>query len=165
MTDKLKQIIKEEVEKLPKEARDAVSSFDWITITEEIGNKFLLEEDDINGVQTEILLVLVGITDLEFYEVNLENKMVFTKDKAKDIAEEVFREIFNPINNILIENIKKSPKSANLDWRKNLQFVLSDGDYSVFLEKNNKSKNNETPKPTTSNNNHKIKDIRSKFTI
>ena len=34
MTEKLKQIIQEEVMKLPKEMRDAINAFDWVKATE-----------------------------------------------------------------------------------------------------------------------------------
>ncbi len=165
MTDQLKQIIKEEVEKLPEEAKNAINSFDWVKILEEIGRKFALDEIAINNLQIETLLALVGITDLEFYAVNVENQVGVIKDQAQSIADEVVRKVFNPINNTLIETIKKSPKSGNSDWGKNIAFVLSNGNYSVFIEEDKEKTGKKVPQTSVPNNSRKIEEIKSKFTI
>ena len=61
MTEKLKQIIKEETAKLPKESQDVINVFDWGTISEEIGKKYLLNENETNDLQVETLLILIGL--------------------------------------------------------------------------------------------------------
>jgi len=134
MTEKLKNTIKEEVLKLPKEAQEAISSLDWGNIAEEIGKKYLLDENEINDLQVETLLVLVGITNAEFYAINIENQINTSKDTATKIASEVFKKIFTPINDNIVKYIKKSDKVENGNTEQNLNFILSGGDYSVFLE-------------------------------
>lgn len=133
MTDKLKQIIQEEVMKLPKEMQDAVNSLDWANIAEEIGKKFLLSESEINDFQVETLLVLVGIEDGNYYAQNIENNVGTSKDEAEKMAEEALQKIFTPINDILVEKIKTSGKSRNASPQQNLDFILSGGDYSAFM--------------------------------
>ncbi len=134
MTEKLKQTIQEEVMKLPKDAQEAINSFDWVNISGEIGRKYLLTEDEINDLQVETLLVLVGLEDGEYFAQNIENNVVTTKDEAEKIDEEIFKKIFTPINNIMEENIRKSAISKNPDATQTLNFILSGGDYSAFVE-------------------------------
>lgn len=133
MTEKLKNIIKEEVVKLPKEAQDAINSLDWGSITEEIGKKYLLDESEINDLQAETLTVLLGLTDLDLYAIDIENEIGTTKNDANKIAKEALEKIFTPIGETLIENIKKSGKHKNADALQNLDFILSGGDYFAFM--------------------------------
>src|SRR6185295_5857285 len=129
MTDKLKQTIKEELAQLPKEGQDAIAVVDWIKVAEEIGKKYLLDEDEVSDFQLETLLVLIGAVDLEFYAINIENHVDIAKDKARGLADEAFEKIFTPIRNILEENIKKSLKDKNANWKQSVDFILSGGDY------------------------------------
>jgi len=133
MIEKLKQIIQEEVLKLPKENQDVINAFDWVKITEEIGKKFLLSESEINNLQVETLLILIGLEDPDLYALNIENEVGTSKDEAKKITEEVRQKIFTPINDTLIENIKKSGKTKNSNPEQTLNFILSGGDYSSFM--------------------------------
>ncbi len=133
MTEKLQQIIKEEVTKLPREAQDAINAFDWANIAEEIGKKYLLEEGEINDLQVETLLVLTGLESGEYYAQNIEDEIGTSEKEAEKIAEEAFQKIFTPISEAIVENIKRSNKSKNPNWEQSLDFILSGGDYSVFL--------------------------------
>jgi len=134
MTEKLKQTIKEEIAKLPKENQEAINSLDWGSMSEEIGKKYLLSESEINDLQVETLLVLTGLEYLELYADNIEENTGISKDEADKIAEEIFKKIFTPINDILIENIKGSGKVKNANAEQALNFILSGGDYSSFVE-------------------------------
>lgn len=135
MTEKLKQTIKEEIGDLPQEAQNAIATVDWVKITEEIALKFSLDEDELESLQLETLLALAGITDLEFYAINIENHVETTKEKAKNIAREAFSRIFTPIKNVAEAEIKKNLDTKNTDWEQNLNFVLSGGDYASFMAK------------------------------
>src|SRR3989338_323433 len=187
MTEKLKQIIKEEIEKLQKETRDAINSCEWVKITEEIGKKFSLEEDEIASFQLETLLILTGLEYPNLYDTNIIINAEITRDEAKAIIEEVNQKIFIPINNIFTENIKKNLKGKNPTWEQNLNFVISGGDYSAFIDRGGDGEykaspeTNKTPIPsvkpptladiqanTKSNvpvSPAKIADIKSKFVI
>jgi NAD kinase len=133
MTDKLKNIIKEELEKLPKENQDAINALDWASIVEAIG-KNSLNENGINNLQVETLLVLIGLEDPNFFVNKIENEVGTTTDEAEKIAEEIVQKIFTPISDILVENIKKSDKVKRAKSEQNLDFILSGGDYSAFVE-------------------------------
>ena len=133
MTEKLKQKIKEEVEKLPKESREAIGVSGWENISEEIGKKYLLSEDALTSLQTEILLFLIGLVSPDLFKGNIEENVGVDKEKAGEILTEVVQKIFTPINKIVIENIKKSGKSRSANHEQNLSFILSGGDYCSFL--------------------------------
>ncbi len=189
MTDKLQQTIKEEVEKLPQEAREAIDSLDWAKIAEEIGVKYLFNEEEITNLQTETLLVLVGLVDPEFYAINIENHVETTKDTANKIAGEVLEKIFTPLNDILIENIKKGLQNKNPNTEQTLNFILSGGNYSAFMVPTNSTplldeegvgggKTTTSPRPESERSSFnkeerttptpvpkKIPDLRDKFTI
>lgn len=135
MTDKLKQTIKEEVEKLPKGNQAVINDFGWEKISEEIGKKYLLSDSEVNDFQVETLLILIGLEDPEYYTQNIEDNVGTSKDEAGKISDEVVQKIFTPINDLLIENIKKSGKVMNSNSEQNLNFILSGGDYVAFLEK------------------------------
>lgn len=162
MTEKLKQIIQEEVGKLPKEAQDAINALDWAKTAEEIGKKRVLSESEINDFQVETLLILTGIEDPNLYALNIENEVGVSKGEAEKIAGEAAEKIFIPINDIYIENIKKSGKIINSKWDQNLNFVLSGGNYQSFIDPTRENfprdGNNIPIKP-------KITDIKNKFTI
>jgi len=134
MTEKLKQVIKREVEKLPKENQEAINSLGWVVISEEIGKKHLLSESEINDLQAQNLLVLVGLADPDYYSQNIEDEIGTSKDEAEKIAVEVFQKIFTPINDTLIDNLKKGDAVKNSNHKQNLNFILSGGDYSAFVE-------------------------------
>ncbi len=166
MSEKLKLIIEREVAKLPKENQEAISSLDWARITEEIGKKYLLNEAEINDLQVQTLLVLIGLEDPDFYASNVENEVGTSKEEAEKLSKEIFEKVFTPINDALLEKIKKSGKIRNTSPEQTLDFILSGGDYSALIE----NKANEEPvRPTIEKKipvkPAKMEDIRSKFTI
>lgn len=133
MTEKFKEIIKREVGKLPEEAQSVINTFDWLGIAGQIGKKYLLDENQINAFQVETLLLLTGITDSSLYAINIENQAGATKKDAVKIAGESFEKIFNPINKLIKENIKNNIKGKNPNWKQNVDFILSGGDYLAFM--------------------------------
>jgi hypothetical protein len=113
MTDKLQQTIKEELSQLTGEAQSAIASIDWLKIAEDIGKQFNLEEgEEIEDLQLEILLVMIGAVDPEFFPINIENHVRTTNEEAKMIANEVSKKIFNPI-------IAKLPKVDSKEIKTN----------------------------------------------
>jgi restriction endonuclease len=163
MTEKLKQTIKEEVEKLPKEIQEGINSIDWVKIAEEVGKKYLLSDSEINDFQVETLLVLVGLEDGDSYARNIENNVVTAKDEAVGMADEAFEKIFTPIKNIMEENIKKNLSIKNPKPEQTLNFILTGGDYSALVAPTSERVETETsetgPIPPT------LDEIKDKLTI
>lgn len=139
MTEELKKTIEEESIKLPKETREAISSFDWANEVKKIGEDNLLVDDEITYLQTETFLVLIGLTDYDSFASQIEN--IGTSNKtAEKIKEEISEKVFSPIAEKITEGVKNKMKDKDLDWQQGVAFVLSNGDYSVFLRKNQEDK-------------------------
>ena len=158
MTEKLRQIIKEEVIKLPKELQYSINSLDWGKISEEIGKKYLLNESEINDLQVETGLVLIGLADINEYTLNIENNVGTSKNVAEKITMEINQKIFNQIAMAISRKIEENLKNKNINWKQTLNFILSGGDYSIFMEKdNNLDTDNKSSKINILDNNSKLK--------
>ena len=165
MTEKLKQKIKEEMMNLPKESQDAINASGWGVISEEIGKKYLLEESEINDLQVETGLVLIGLVDIDEYAQNIESEIGTSKNEAEKIAKEINQKIFQPIYNKVAETIENDLKSKKPNYKQTLDFIISGGDYAVFLENNNSSAEDKVLATTTLNESSRINDIKNKFVI
>ena len=135
MTEKLKQIIKEEIEKLPTEVQDAINSLDWIKTTKEIGEKYSFDESKINDFQIQTLLILTGLEESDSYAKNIENEVGINEDKAQEISKEISQKIFVPIVDAVAKNIEKKLRSKDCSWQQTVNFILSGGSYTTFISK------------------------------
>ena len=109
MLEKLKNIIEEETKKLPKIWQDAINFSKWDNITEEIGKKFLLTDEEINNLQTETFLILIGLEEQDSFTSNIESNIGLSKNEALKITEEIKKEIFEPISKKLEEDVPIPP--------------------------------------------------------
>jgi len=159
MTDKLKQIIKEEVEKSPKEVKEAINSLDWPEIAEDIGKNHSLNEGEINNLQVEILLSLVGVTDLMLFATHVENNVGTTKEESAKIMREVVEKIFTPISQKIEGSAKKNIANQDLEWQKSVDFITSGGNYSAFISKTPAQITDEQNNSTNLPNIHKARII------
>lgn len=164
MTEKLKQTIKEEMLQMPQEIQEAINSFDWVKVTEEIGKEFDLDENQINDFQAETSLAIMGLAALDFYATNIENHVETTKADAEKIASEAYQKIFAPIENILAEKAKNLIKNKTPNFAQNIDFILSGGNYTIFLE-NYRSpvENSDTERDSLMGNTSKIEGMKSKL--
>ena len=142
MTDELKQKIKEVMVNLPKDTQNVIDAFDWASIAEEIGIKYLKNDHKATLLQAEVGLSLAGLLDLDLFVENIENDIGINHDEAEKITNEVLQKIFTPIKNVLEENVKKNLIGKNPNWKQTLNFILSGGDYSAFLEERNMTPSN-----------------------
>ena len=152
MTEKFKQIIKEEVGKLPKEAQEVVNNSRWAEITEEIGRKYNLTEYSINDLQAEVLIIIVGADEPMRLSLNLEKHMSLKHDLAEKIEEEIFQKIFAPVKRSLANVVKDKMKDKTASWQQNIDFIMSGGDYSAFVGNTSISSRETTDKLLGSSN-------------
>jgi hypothetical protein len=134
MTEKLQQFITERIKELPKESQAAMSTVNWAALTDTIGKKYLLDETEVSYLQVETLFVLTGQESADTYTQNIENEVGLSKKEAERISEEVFEKIFNPIVDVIQNNIKKNLNGKKTTPVQNLDFILSGGDYTAFIE-------------------------------
>ncbi len=119
---------------LPVETREAIGSFDWGKVSEEVGKKYKLSESEINDMQIEVGLVLIGVAYGEALASSIETEVGVEKKLAEKIAVELDQRVFKPIYEIMEQKIKNGLKNKNPTWKQNVEFVLSGGDYTVFQE-------------------------------
>ncbi len=79
------------------------------------------------------------------------------------MAKEAVEKILVPIRDAVEEKIKNRLQKTASTWAQTVDFILSGGDYGVYLEEP------EVPKPTitfnTAPSQQKIEDIKKKFVI
>ncbi len=135
MNTKLQEAIKENVLMLPRDTQLAINSFDWMSECEELAKKYNLLDKEIADFQTETSLVLVSLVRADAYARNIENNTGLGKVEAENLADEAFQKIFMPIADRREEIIKVNVKNRPPAWDKEMQFVLSGGDYSYLGDK------------------------------
>lgn len=134
MNENLKNLIEEELIKLPQEAQDAITFVDWPKIAMEIGNKYLIDEE-IESFQKEIVLVLLGLEYPAYLTKNIKNNIGVSEIDANKMTTEVIEKIFTPIADKIKLSIKNKLLTENYSWEQRIKFIVSGGDYSVFLKK------------------------------
>lgn len=135
MTEQLKQISKDEIKKLPEEIQKAINSVDWAEASKRVGLKYLLTDEEINKLQTEVLLVLISTEYLTDLKLNIEINLGLNTDLSEKIGAELLKQVFLIISNETNKNIRENLAYKNISWDQSLKFIVSGGDYSVFLEK------------------------------
>jgi len=165
MTEKLKQTIKEEMTYLPKESVEEINAFDWEDVSYKIAQKYFNKESDINVLQAEVAIALLGLSKLKFLAINIENHIVTTKEESEIIANEIVEKIIKPIYNKLCEKIKSTLDDKVIHWQQNLDFILSGGDYTAFIREPLKEQKKEVNTQIKTFNPSKIDDLKSSFTI
>lgn len=97
MDSESKEIIKKQLKKLPKDIQDAVLAVDLAEKFKTITNKHGLRVDQGGALETETMLVMLGLEDPDDYTSNLKREADISQEEAASIAEEVNRMIFLPI--------------------------------------------------------------------
>jgi hypothetical protein len=141
MTEKLEQTIKEEMVKLPKEMQEAINSSGWIQISDNIGKDFSLNEDEINNLQLEIGLVLLRYKKLNLLSSSLESSSSIPKNELSKIVAELEKRIFTPIEEKVKSLFKDKIKNEDMNWKQSVNFIISGGDYSIFIDQENTPNN------------------------
>jgi hypothetical protein len=128
----LQQKMNEKISTLPKYNQVAINSIDWGDLSWKIGKRNLLTEDEINDLQIETGLVLLGSINFETYALNIEN-IGMSKEKSLKITKEMFDEIFKPVAEKMEAMVKDKIKSQSPKWNQRVNFIISGGDYSNFV--------------------------------
>lgn len=134
LKERLEKIKREELIKLSQKSREAINSVDWENLSENIGKKYLIDEE-IESFQIEILLVLLGLEKPESLEKNIMEFIITSEKEAHEIADQVFEKIFSPIADKIeggftpTKTISRpiSPKFNSLP--ENLKSVIAESDY------------------------------------
>lgn len=105
--ENIEQIIKDHLKTLPDPVKDAIASFDWAREVFDIGRKHGMHVDRIADLQTEVMLVVIGLVSPRDFEIELNSRIERQEDKAVEIAEEVNEKVFLRIRNFMKDYYQK----------------------------------------------------------
>lgn len=109
MNEKLKQQFEEQLTYLPDINQQALKSFDWATELISIGHGYGLHVDQLEDLQIETMLVMVGLTPPDQYETELITRLALSPIEATRIIEEVNKKIFSPIHDYIVRGGPEKP--------------------------------------------------------
>ena len=99
MNEAVQESIRGQMSKLPKANQQAINSFDWERKCGEIGNKHNLVDTEITGLQAEVALVLMGLSDLQSLHRYIDDEIGGTG--WQEIEASVVGDVISPIAEIL----------------------------------------------------------------
>ena|SRR3989344_5120762 len=97
----IQEIIKQRYQELPEDIKRAIKSADLATKFSNITNKHSLHIDQNGALQTETILVMLGLEPTEDYVENVQRNVEVSRTEALSIAEDVNNEILDPIKTSL----------------------------------------------------------------
>jgi hypothetical protein len=136
--NQLKENIKGEMLLLPKETQEVINSFKFREIFTEISKAHKFSDEEAKKLETETILILLGLVDSKLYAQNIENNIGTSEQAAKDIEKEISERIFNPICEKVVEKVRQNIQYNKMDWKQTVNFIVSGGNYSIFIEQKNK---------------------------
>ena len=108
--DTFEKMIHERMQKLPDVTREALVEFDWKNEVLSIGRKFDMNLDQLNSLETETTLVLVGLLAPRRYPNELKKRLGTNTQATQEIIKQINASVFKKIRNRVIELSKKQPK-------------------------------------------------------
>ncbi|MDQ5901748.1 MAG: hypothetical protein QG580_463 [Patescibacteria group bacterium] len=107
MDDTQKQLIQDQMRKIPKEVRDAIENSDWERVVFNIGREHKLHIDDIDTLSVETILTMIGLEHpKDFYE-NVQSRANIDTDTMNQIVDEINSRLFTKIRLALQEYYEK----------------------------------------------------------
>lgn len=112
-----KEIIKKQIEILPKSIKDFILDDFWVKKTSEISKKFNLSEEKYPILENEIFYVLICLEPKKDFAENIKNGLGLDINLAGWVYEEVEKEIFGKISKD-IEDFWTQNKSIQIETKK-----------------------------------------------
>ena len=101
------QLIKERFKELPEAVQDAINESDWLTTLRSIISKNNLLIDQGLSIETETLLMMLGLENPKDYTKIIKREANLSKEQAIKIATEVEENILSVIKTNIIERTEK----------------------------------------------------------
>lgn len=131
-TDDIKKLIEEKMLELPESIRDVIVKSGWVNNIRNIVKKYNLRIDQGASLETETLLIMLGMETEDQYKKNLINEAQIDSDTADKITEEVNVQIFSLIRNKLVEEMNKD-EDAKISERDMLLKEIEDKDENEIM--------------------------------
>ncbi|MDO8517810.1 MAG: hypothetical protein Q7S26_00765 [bacterium] len=112
MEENLEAQIEKRLAELPEDIRAAVLAADLNKHVQEIGTKYQLHIDQQGTLGDEILLAMLGFTELDKLQEHIQTQVGVSGDVANKIVQEVSEQIFLPIRESLVKFGKEQAVGA-----------------------------------------------------
>src|SRR3989344_175966 len=114
MDTKTENLIKERMESLPPEFKAALATIDWAHIIQQIGQKNQIHIDKIGDLQTETMLLLMGVTHPGDYQAEIERVLQLPEDGGVVILNDVNERILLPLRKNVMEATGEKEEVAGI---------------------------------------------------
>lgn len=111
----IQQIIKDRMKVLPDEIKQVIKSTDFAIKFNVVADKHDLRLDQNGRLQTETILVMLGLETTDDFVRNIERELEISRNEAIAITMDINREIFNPIRS----SLQKMQEEENTEPEKN----------------------------------------------
>lgn len=113
MNENFQKTFEEQLAYLPEVNQRALRSFDWTTELIAIGKQHGLHIDELEDLQIETMLVLVGLVAPDDYESELINRLAISPAEAGKIIADINTHVFIPIHDYIIN--ETTPKNVSIN--------------------------------------------------
>jgi hypothetical protein len=101
--DPLTQKIEEQIKTLPSVTQRALHDFDWKTQILSIGKTYDLNLDQLDTLEQETTLILVGLIPASSYVSELKKRLEISTTAASQIVEDANQKIFMPLRDLVLQ--------------------------------------------------------------
>lgn len=133
MNEALKQQFEEQLTYLPAVNQQALRSFDWATQLLSIGHQYGLHIDQLEDLQIETMLVLVGLVSPDDYETELITRLAVSTSEAEKILNEVNKQIFIPIHDYIVNGGEKKVNTTPAGTMESAGFQMTDDETPITI--------------------------------
>lgn len=102
MNNKLQQHYENRKKLLPDIQQQALDSFNWLSVLLDIGKKYTLQIDELEDLQIEVMLVLVGLSNPLDLEGELGNKLPLSPVEIDKLLGDINTKILEPIHDYIV---------------------------------------------------------------
>lgn len=92
----------EQLKLLPDISQKAIQSFDWVNILLDIGKSYALQLDELEDLQLETMLLIVGVTPPDDYESQLGSVLPLSKTDMNKLLGDINTKILEPIHDYIV---------------------------------------------------------------
>jgi restriction endonuclease len=107
MDETQKQLINEQMQKIPPEVRMVIENSDWERTVFNIGRAHKMHIDDIDALSIETILTMVGLEHPKDFSNNLQKHTGISNDTLAEIVDEINERLFTKIRQALQEYYEK----------------------------------------------------------
>lgn len=101
MATSTEQLIKDHLATLPEPVKKAIGSFDWTREVFDIGRKHSMHIDRIGELQTEVMLVVLGLISPRQFQDELLSRIEPNRETALEVSDEVNQKVFVRIRDFM----------------------------------------------------------------